>query len=77
MIKMLATNENGDPILILGLSRANCEHLLAGKPIAFPTDRIPMTKAPVHIIILGGETEQSIVDEMSKHVPLPKPGSAS
>ena len=64
MIKFSATNtETGQPVLGIGLSRANCEKLLAGQPILFNTSGMAGLPA-LEVFILGGETEEAMALEM-------------
>jgi hypothetical protein len=73
MIKASATTDRGAKLVIIGLSRANCELLLAGKPIAFQgTDVELHTDPPTHILLVGGETEEAIAEELKKHFPTPR-----
>ena len=64
MIKFSATNtETGQPILGIGLSRANCDKLLAGQPILFDTSA--MEGLPdLAVYIMAGETEEDMALEM-------------
>ena len=60
---ILASNvdDNGMPILLIGLSKGNCEKLLDGKPIfKGPQD----TLMSLSIIIVGGQTEDEIVQSL-------------
>ena len=51
----------GRPTMLLGLSRKNTERLLDGQPIhkdiGFPID----------VLIVGGETEETILEDLKKH----------
>jgi hypothetical protein len=66
MIKASVTGENGQKGLVIGLSRKNCEMLLEGKPIAFPMDTLA-THHVDFVIVLGGESEEAIAEEVAKH----------
>lgn len=57
MIKAKGTNERGQGVLILGLSRANCSRLLAGMPIKF--DATPYG-FDMEIMICAGPDEHAI-----------------
>ncbi len=66
MIKFTGTNDKGEETLGIGLSRRNCEKLLAGEPIHIKL-------AEMHeggltwegdILIMGGETEDAIVRDL-------------
>lgn len=65
MIKALA-HRNGRPLLILGLSRKNCKHLLRGEPIHIASEEVDIPYG-MDIVIMGGNTEQSIADEILKN----------
>lgn len=58
---IIGTNDNR-PSVILGLSRRNCELLLSGKPIE--VDVAKMGGPNMTIVLLAGESEQHIVDEL-------------
>lgn len=64
MIKFSGTNrDTNTPLLGIGLSRANCEALLAGRPIRFST--LGMEGLPtVEILIMAGETETTMAREL-------------
>lgn len=58
--------QSSDGTFLIGLSRANCELLLEGKPIVL---QVPQTGVPFRgrIVIMGGESEQSILQELLTH----------
>jgi hypothetical protein len=60
---ILANNvdDNGLPIILIGLSRGNCEKLLEGKPIFKGPDD---TMMQLSVIVVGGETEDDIVKSL-------------
>jgi hypothetical protein len=68
LIKFIGNDSSGRPILGVGLSRENCERLLAGKSIEIDlaTTRIESTIVGgidlniASLVILGGETDRSI-----------------
>lgn len=70
MIKMSGTTQGDKPLLLLGLSKGNCEELLKGRPIAFNTREEGMPFELV-VVITGGETEDAITAELAKHFDLP------
>lgn len=72
MVKARITNEEGQKILVIGLSRANWEHLLQKQPIAFPAAELIPELTDTFILVLGGETEDEITEELGKHFELPK-----
>ena len=54
-------DKEGQPSLLIGLSRDNMEKLLQGKPILkTPED----TKVGLGLILVGGETEDSIMKDL-------------
>lgn len=61
MIKFTGT-QDGKPLLGLGLSRGNCDKLLAGQPIVIHCEQIGL--APLTIFLMGGETEESMAGEL-------------
>ena len=64
MIKALLT----DGTLILGLSRENLTRLLKAQPIPLQLSDVGLPAQK--ILIVGGETEQAIYEELKKHVEL-------
>ena len=61
MIKF--TGMNGcKPLLGLGLSRGNCAKLLDGQPIVIECGELGL--APLTILLMGGETEESMAVEL-------------
>lgn len=52
----------GDGIVLLGLSRMNVERLLADMPIHFDGSEVGLPG--IRFIICGGETEQSIEQQL-------------
>ena len=64
MIKgILETNEG--KTLLLGLSRANCEELLKGRPITFDNEALPLVGIN-RILVMGGETEAAMAKELAE-----------
>ncbi len=65
MLTGRGTGPDGNQVVILGLSRANVEKLTAGQPIRVCRqthgEAIP---AGWEIVILFGETEQSLFDDL-------------
>lgn len=65
----------GDPpqqMLLIGLSAANTERLLAGQPIMFET--APLGLPQMRVIVVGGATEESIAAELAANgLPAPWP----
>jgi hypothetical protein len=66
MIKFAGTTPRKTPVIGLGLSRANCERLLAGQPIRIRTDEI-VPELDAEIIIFAGETEAAMAAEFKRH----------
>jgi hypothetical protein len=69
VIKFLGYSE-GRPMLAFGLSRANCEKLLEGKPIfidlkvmMIDVENVPNLNDAT-VLIFGGETESAMVDKL-------------
>lgn len=58
------SGKDGRPVLVIGLSRRNCERLLEGDPIPF--DAAPWG-VDAHIVIVAGETEEAITQDFRKH----------
>ncbi len=61
MIKAVAKD-----LVVLGLSRLNCEKLLEGKPI-FITPESMDGKLKQAILLVAGETEQAILADLKQH----------
>jgi hypothetical protein len=57
-------NKNGELKILIALSRQNCDLLLEGKPIFKGPES---TRVPMTIIIVGGETEEKILDELQSN----------
>lgn len=69
MIKAKLTDRDGKPIVILGLSSGNWSELLKGRPIMVDLSELGATECKV--VILGGESEQTIAQELSQHFEFP------
>lgn len=65
MMRFGAQFPNGRKIFGIGLSRANCERLLAGKPIAFPLEEMGGSG---EILIMAGETEQAMAQQLQEYI---------
>ena len=71
MIKFLAERD-GRPMIGLGLSRGNCERLLANKPIFIDLKVMAMDLNPppnfneATILIFGGEDEDAMVGQLQQ-----------
>lgn len=65
MIKFTLVAEDGARILGIGLSRENCARLLSDQPITYALEEhgIPELRG-FRVVIVGGETEQSIRDQI-------------
>lgn len=63
MIKFSAQHPNGRLIFGLGLSRANCERLLAGKPIVVDLEQLG---GKGEVFIMAGETELTMADQLAQ-----------
>jgi hypothetical protein len=81
VIKATARAKNGQPAHIIGLSKVNIDKLMSGFPIAFPMSEMTGNQEDVAVMILiGGETEEAIIEELTKHgfdMAKPSPGSAN
>lgn len=61
-----AESSGGRPIILLGLSRRNIEQLMAGYPVRVTPETHRNAPIPdVEILILFGETEDSIRQDMA------------
>jgi hypothetical protein len=67
VIKATGGSKDGTPMLILGLSRTNTDRLLAGQPIHVRADQTDPRLPALHIVLMGGETEQAIAAELGQH----------
>ena len=65
MIKAVLSSDNGNQLLLIGLSRLNMEKLLEGKPILF---EIGVNNAPLRIAIVGGEPEEAIKVQVNEEI---------
>jgi hypothetical protein len=64
MLKFSAHNRESDrPVLGIGLSRNNCDRLLAGQPIQFTTANMP-GMPPMEVFIMAGETEYEMTHKL-------------
>lgn len=66
MIKASGSTGDGTPLVILGLSRENTVRLLAGQPIQLRVEQIDPRLPPLHVVLMGGETEDDISAEISR-----------
>lgn len=64
MIRAAGTLHDGRPFILIGLSAENCRRLLAGRPAIF--DGAPFGY-PGEIMIIGGETEDTMYDDLRRH----------
>ncbi|HLL68856.1 MAG TPA: hypothetical protein VK453_24550 [Micromonosporaceae bacterium] len=64
MIKAQIIDVFGRPTMFIGLSRANCERLLAGKPITVNGGDIGMDGVIVNLF--AGETEERMVTALEE-----------
>jgi hypothetical protein len=71
MIKMVGTTQGNKPLLLLGLSRQNCEELLKGKPIAFNTKEETGLELELVLAIIAGETEDSLLADIQNYFDIP------
>lgn len=67
MIKaVMQTDQCTGPTLLLGLSRKNCEKLLAGQPILIKGEEVQLPG--FNVALIAGETEDSILADLEKHL---------
>jgi hypothetical protein len=65
-------------LVIVGLSRANCEKLLEGKPIMLAPETLPGLRQ--HVLVVAGETEHELEKGLAHLLPVgidhadPRPG---
>lgn len=64
MITARATGQNGEEIILLGVSRANVDKLVAGYPIHVTAETHPGFPEKLVIVLAFGETERAIADQM-------------
>jgi hypothetical protein len=66
VIKFHGTASDGGELIGIGLSRKNCERLLAGKPIHFKLSDMAASGLAMkgEVLIIGGETEEAITAEL-------------
>lgn len=62
VLKIRMTAASGTPILLLGLTRENIEHLQAKDPIALNLDEVGMQGL---VFIMAGEDQQDIVRQLA------------
>lgn len=68
MIKALGRTKDGRRLVVLGLSRQNCELLLEGKPIKVETPDLGIVDGPT-IMLCAGETEESLEKTFAEFIP--------
>lgn len=69
MMKVKLRGDDGQEHVLLGLSRENVNRLIAGQPIVI---RDMDWEQVAQVVIMFGETEQVMYDEIKKHVGIPK-----
>lgn len=68
----MEAKDGGRPTMLIGLSRENCQRLLAGQPIMFDTSVAPpkglgLTEPPI-VFIVASETEAEIKAALTKWI---------
>lgn len=63
MIKALG-GDPAEPLLVIGLSDENWQRLRAGQPITFDLDALRPGVRARRVLLLGGPTEDSIMDDL-------------
>ncbi len=71
MIKAVGTGRTGRPLVVLGLSDENWARLRAGRPILVELAELSPTLPALSVVLLGGDTEQSLMDDLRALGPLP------
>lgn len=71
MIKAVATQKDGSTAVFLGLSRENVDRLLANQPIAVKLRELHPDLPDLTVILLGGETEADIAEDLRVLGPMP------
>lgn len=64
MIKAVGRNKLGVPQVFLGLSDENWKRLREGQPILVSTQALDPDLPAMQIVLLGGETEDSLVEDL-------------
>lgn len=65
MIKAVGGPPGEPPVLILGLSKTNVERLLSNQPIRISPEEVrEMGLQPMTVVLLGGETENHIMEDL-------------
>lgn len=65
MLKAAGRTADNRPVLLLGLSGENMTRLMAGEPIDINAADLGLPA--MQIVILGGRTEQAILDQLHTH----------
>ena len=73
MIKAVASAPNGAPMVMLGLSDENWKRLRAGQPIVVKLRELDPELPDVRIILLGGETEEEMIEDLRALGPVAPP----
>lgn len=69
MIKATGRSADGTPVLVLGLSGENVARLMAKEPILVSKETMAEMGFPsMHVVIVGGRTEEAIAEELAEHV---------
>lgn len=73
MIKATLNRADGTKLLIIGLSKLNVQKLKEGKPAKISLADVNQTDLSRigEIVIMYGETEKHIMDELQQHADLP------
>ena len=76
MIKARGSTVGGNPILVLGLSRNNITSLQEGRPIHITAAELVSMGLPpsMEIMVMAGDTEQSIAASLGMAIDEPQPG---
>lgn len=63
----IRTDQTGK-LLVIGLSAADVQRLMAGQPITFELSELFDTDPAVRVLIVGGETQRSLASDLTKHL---------
>lgn len=71
MLKFAGVNvQTGRPVLGIGLTRENCNQMLAGRSIRFDTSSL-QGLPDIHVFILAGDSDEAMAFDMMKAADFP------
>jgi hypothetical protein len=71
VIKASGALKDGTPVVVLGLSGEDMTELISHEPITFDLTEFGLPGA--QFIIVGGRTDETILDQLRTHIPLEDP----